>query len=194
MRDEASGDVDAYVDKIMRAQRHLLGSDALPWLEHAGSAFVDAALAADPKARVPWYGPEMSLASMITSRIMETWAHGQDVFDTLGVARRPSASLRHVAFLGSRAFANSFIARGLPVPEVEVRIELEDIVFGPEGAADVVRGPALDFCLVVTQRRHVDDTSLVAEGDVAEQWLSIAQAYAGPPGQGRRPGQFRRDV
>lgn len=190
MREEALGDVDAYVDRVMQSQRHLRGIDVLPWLEHAGASFVGSARLAVPNVRVPWYGPEMSLSSMVTSRIMETWAHGQDVRDALGAPTPSTPRLRHVAFLGWRAFANSFLARGLPVPDVDVRVELDQCTFGPEDATDVVRGPALDFCLVVTQRRHVDDTSLAAEGDVAEQWLTIAQAYAGPPGQGRTPGQF----
>ena len=189
-RDEALADVDAYVDKIMQSQRHLRGEDALPWLAHAGREFTSSARTADPKVRVPWYGPGMSLSSMVTSRIMETWAHGQDVRDTLGVPTQSTPALRHVAFLGWRAFGNSFTARGLPVPDVEVRVELDLCSFGPDDATNVVRGPALDFCLVVTQRRHVADSALIAEGDVAEQWLSIAQAYAGPPGAGREPNQF----
>ena len=190
MREDALGDVDAYVDKIMRSQRHLRGADVLPWLEHAGNEFTASARGADPKVRVPWYGPEMSLSSMVTSRIMETWAHGQDVRDALGASTPSTPRLRHVAFLGWRALANSFMARDLPVPDVDVRVELDQCTFGPEDATDVVLGPALDFCLVVTQRRHVDDTSLIAEGHVARQWLTIAQAYAGPPGEGRKPGQF----
>jgi uncharacterized protein (TIGR03084 family) len=189
-RDEAMVDVDGFVDNVMRSQRHLLAVDVLPWLEHAGSSFVDAVRSADPRGRVPWYGPEMSLGSMVTSRIMETWAHGQDVRDALGAPTEPTPALRHVAFLGWRAFANSFIARRRPVPDTEVRVELDLCSFGPEDATDIVRGSALDFCLVVTQRRHLDDTSLVAEGGVAAEWLSIAQAYAGPPGKGRAPGQF----
>ena len=189
-REEALADVDAFVDNVMRSQRHLRGSDVLPWLEHAGSEFTASARSADPTVRVPWYGSEMSLGSMVTSRIMETWAHGQDVRDALGAPTPSTPRLRHVAFLGFRAFANSFLARGLAVPDTDVRVELDLCTFGAEDATDVVRGPALDFCLVVTQRRHVDDTSLVADGDVAAQWLSIAQAYAGPPGQGRTPGQF----
>jgi len=59
------------------------------------------------------------------------------------------------------------------------------------GAADRVTGTALDFCLVVTQRRHPADTGLVASGPAAEGWIAIAQAFAGPPGPGRTPGQFR---
>jgi uncharacterized protein (TIGR03083 family) len=46
---------------------------------------------------------------------------------------------------------------------------------------------AHDFCLLVTQRVHRDDTDLVAQGRDATAWLSIAQAFAGPPGEGREP-------
>jgi uncharacterized protein (TIGR03084 family) len=126
---------------------------------------------------------------------METWAHGQDVADGLGETRTPSARLRHVAFLGYRSLPNSYRSRGLEVPEASVRVELDGTAgepwsFGPEGATDRVHGPAVDFCLVVTQRRHLDDTDLVCDGPVASEWMAIAQAFAGPPGPGRRPGQF----
>jgi hypothetical protein len=53
-----------------------------------------------------------------------------------------------------------------------------------------VTGTALDFCLAVTQRRHLDDTALKVKGPAATEWMSIAQAFAGAPGGGRRPGQF----
>jgi uncharacterized protein (TIGR03084 family) len=137
----------------------------------------------------------MSHATSVTARIMETWAHGQDIADTLGVVRRPTDRLRHVAFLGSRAMANSYVAQGRRVPDTTIRIELvgpsgESWAFGPEGATDAVHGSALDFCLVVTQRRHPADTALVADGPVAREWLEIAQAFAGPPGAGRTEGQF----
>ena len=94
-----------------------------------------------------------------------------------------------------RALPNSYRARRLPVPEVDVYVALdghtgERWVWGPETAVNRVEGPALDFCLVVTQRRHVDDTALVTQGAVAAEWMTIAQAFAGPPGAGRRPGQF----
>jgi uncharacterized protein (TIGR03084 family) len=139
----------------------------------------------------------MSAASLVTARIMETWAHGQDVADALDAQREPTARLRHVAFIGARALPNSYQARGLPVPDSPVRVELQapggDVwAFGPDDARDTVRGPALDFCLAVTQRRHIDDLDLALDGPVAQQWLSIAQAFAGPPGPGRKPGQFAR--
>jgi uncharacterized protein (TIGR03084 family) len=188
-------DVDAMVDRVTAAHRDLSGADALAWLTRARAQLIDAVSGLDPGMRVPWYGPDMTLASSVTSRIMETWAHGQDIADALGARRSPTDRLRHVAFLGARAVPNSYRARGLPVPDAAIRMELtgpggDHWSFGPDDAANVVSGPALDFCLVVTQRRHAADTGLRAEGPVAAEWLAIAQAFAGPPGPGRRPGEF----
>ena len=59
------------------------------------------------------------------------------------------------------------------------------ITWGPSDAANTVRGPAEDFCLVVTQRRNVKDTGLAVTGPVATEWMTVAQAYAGAPGPGR---------
>ena len=185
-----------FADRMTAESRRFDGTETLAWFRRARAALVAAAAGTDPSRRVPWYGPDMSAASSITARIMETWAHGQDVADGLGARRQPTDRLRHIAFIGVRALPNSYQARGRPVPEAPVRVELRapggDVwAFGPEDAPDTVRGPALDFCLAVTQRRHLDDLDLAYEGPVATEWLSIAQAFAGPPGPGRRPGQFR---
>ncbi|MFJ8664375.1 TIGR03084 family metal-binding protein [Streptomyces sp. NPDC093600] len=147
---------------------------------------------APPGARFPWYGPPMSAASMGTARLMETWAHGQDIADTLGVVRAPTARLRHVAWIGVRARDYAYLVRGIQAPAEPFRVELvapdgEEWAYGPPGAAQRITGPALDFCLLVTQRVHRDDTALTAEGEDAERWLSLAQAFAGPPGPGRAP-------
>jgi len=149
----------------------------------------------DPAARVPWYGPAMAARSFITARLMETWAHGQDVADALSVSRVPTARLRHVAHIGARARPFSYLINGLTLPDEPIYVALA----APDGsrwewgepAADRVTGDALDFCLVVTQRRHRDDTGLVVEGPNAIEWIGIAQAFAGEPGSGRTPGQFR---
>ena len=145
-----------------------------------------------PAARLPWFGPDMGVASSVTARLMETWAHGQDIADTLGAERSPTARLRHVAHIGIRALPYSYTVNGLPVPDQPIRVELtapdgELWMWGPPGAPDRVTGSALDFCLAVTQRRHLADTSLVVTGPVAGQWMAIAQAFAGPAGPGRSP-------
>jgi uncharacterized protein (TIGR03084 family) len=183
---------EAFTERAVVEGRALSGAEVLAWWREARAGVVDALGRLDPSVRVPWYGPPMSAASFTTARLMETWAHGQDVADGLGVERTPTDRLRHVAFLGVRAFPNSYRVRDLPVPDVPVRVELtapsgERWAWGDEDAADRVRGPALDFCLVATQRRHVDDTALEAEGPVAAEWLRLAQAFAGPAGPGRPP-------
>jgi uncharacterized protein (TIGR03084 family) len=144
-------------------------------------------------AKMPWFGPPMSAASMATARFMETWAHALDVYAALGVEPEATDRIRHVTHLGVRTRNYAFSVHGLEAPAEEFRIELtapsgELWTWGPEDAAQRVTGSAYDFCLLVTQRRHRDDTDLVATGEDAERWLGIAQAFAGPPGVGREPG------
>ncbi len=152
-----------------------------------------AALRAAPDgARIPWFGPPMSVPSFITARLMETWAHGQDVVDALGQTREATPRLRHIAEIGVRATPFAYAINGLTPPSSPLRVELEASsgevwAWGPADADDRVRGPALDFCLLVTQRRHRDDLALAFEGTGARQWATIAQAYAGAPGGGREP-------
>ncbi|MCX5198647.1 TIGR03084 family metal-binding protein [Streptomyces sp. NBC_00249] len=149
--------------------------------------------AASPDTRFPWYGPPMKAASMASARLMETWAHGQDVADALGVRRTPTARLRHVARIGVRARDYAYAVRGLVAPEGEFRVELAAPdgsgvwTYGPADAPQRVAGPALDFCLLVTQRAHRADLALTATGPDADRWLDIAQAFAGPAGPGRAP-------
>lgn len=175
--------------------RSMTGADLLDAWRRDRSSLVEVARTIDPAARIPWYGPAMGARSFVTARLMETWAHGQDVVDALGVARTPTVRLRHVAHIGVRARPFSYFLHGLDVPDAPVYVGLD----APDGSswewgvpgADSVRGTALDFCLVVTQRRHVADTDLLVEGPAAAEWIGIAQAFAGDPGSGRRPGQFR---
>ncbi|MET9606341.1 TIGR03084 family metal-binding protein [Streptomyces sp. NPDC006512] len=166
-----------------------------------GRAALDAALAAAPAdARFPWYGPPMKANSMAGARLMETWAHGQDVADALGVLRTPTARLRHVARIGVRARDYAYAVRGLPAPAAEFRVELlapdggGPWTYGPPDAGQRVTGPALDFCLLVTQRAHRDDLALTATGPDADRWLDIAQAFAGPAGPGRAPQNGPQDA
>jgi uncharacterized protein (TIGR03084 family) len=148
--------------------------------------------------KLPWYGPPMSPASMGTARFMETWAHALDVYDAListgSITERPEPTdrIRHIAHLGVRTRNFAFGVHGLEPPAEEFRVVLTAPsgavwTWGPEGAAQTVSGPAYDFCLRVTQRRHRDDLDLVATGPDAERWLEIAQAFAGPAGAGREP-------
>ena len=179
------------------AGRAMTGVDLLVQWRADRESLLVLAHTVDPSARIPWYGPAMGARSFITARLMETWAHGQDVVDALGETRVPTARLRHVAHIGVRARPFSYLINGKAFPEMPVHVALT----APDGAtwewdgpaADSVHGNALEFCLVVTQRRHLADTSLQVNGAAATEWMSIAQAFAGEPGNGRSPGQFFTD-
>jgi uncharacterized protein (TIGR03084 family) len=218
-RDELLALGDRFSDVIVEQHRHLPGGFCLEWLASSRASLIEAYKAVDPATRLPWYGPDFSVPASITGRLMETWAHGQDIADATGAVRQPTARLRHVADIGIRAFAFCFQGRGLAVPAQPVRVELagprvpgprvpgprvpgprvpgagvpgesappETWTWGPDDAENRVTGDALDFCLVVTQRRHLADTAIVVHGEAALDWLRIAQAFAGPPGPGRRP-------
>ncbi|HVB51891.1 MAG TPA: TIGR03084 family metal-binding protein [Acidimicrobiales bacterium] len=151
----------------------------------------DAASSLDVETRVAWYGPSMGAKSFLSARLMEVWAHGTDVVDALGAKRSASDRLRHVAQLGFITRTWSYLVRGEEVPEGEVRLELSgpsgDLwIWGPSDAADLLQGSAEDFALVVTQRRHVDDTSLKT-GELGHHWLVRAQAFAGGRSDGPEP-------
>ena len=175
--------------------RAMDGDELLGWWDLAHVGMMRALSFAHPSARVPWYGPPMGVMSFVSARLMETWAHGQDMADALGAARVPTDRLRHVGHLGVRARPFAYLVRGLEIPAGRIDVALSapsgeewlwEVGTSEQGEVPAtVRGSALDFCLVVTQRANVADTGLTISGDRASEWMSIAQAFAGPPGPGR---------
>jgi uncharacterized protein (TIGR03084 family) len=189
--------------QAVNGERLPAGTDTTPGAEMGGAllvqawrtaraALLDALRAWDPTRRVPWYGPAMSVGSFATARLMETWAHGCDVADALRLPLVVSPRLRSVCHIGVGARAYSFSSHGHPDPGDPIRVELtapdgSSWTWGPADADQRITGPGLDFALLVTHRRHRDDTSLHVVGPAAEGWLSMAQAFAGPSGPGRQP-------
>ena len=182
---EAIENPDGYMARTLGEGKALGGE--LPQVWRQTRADLLAALrAADPQTKVPWFGPPMSPASFATARLMEYWAHGQDVADALDQQRPPTDRLRHICHLGVRTRGFSYAVRGLAAPDTDVFVALtgpsgETWTWGGDSSTDRVSGTALDFCLVVTQRRHVADTDLAVTGPAATEWMSIAQAFAGGP-------------
>jgi uncharacterized protein (TIGR03084 family) len=187
---EAMADPQTYADRAAQAGG---AEPAAEILARWRTARLDLAetLRTHPEGhRIPWYGPPMSATSMATARFMETWAHSLDVHQALGADPEVTDRIRHVAHLGVRTRDFAFSVHRTPPPREEFRVDLTapsgDLwSWGPRDAAQTVSGAAYDFCLLVTQRIHRGDTSLVAVGRDANLWLNIAQAFAGPPGEGR---------
>ncbi|SNT47542.1 TIGR03084 family metal-binding protein [Rhodococcoides kyotonense] len=182
-----------FPDRIAELYRPVTPTDLLLWFERSRTDLLATFENAGPRDRAPWYGPDMSAASSVTARLMETWAHGQDIYDALGVVHPTSPGLRSISHLGISTFAFVHTLNGREVPTSPVRVELtapdsdEVWTWGPDDAEDRVTGPAGDFALAVTQRRHLTDTELTVTGSTARSWMTIAQAFAGAPGSGRAP-------
>jgi uncharacterized protein (TIGR03084 family) len=175
------------IHTIARARfGHLSGAQIVPYWRQLFEGLIGALSRMEPKARLPWYGPTMSARSFATARMMETWAHGQDIYDCIGERRPVSDRIKNIAHLGASTFRWTFMNRNLPVPEPAPYIELrapsgESWIWNdPPSEDNYLRGSAEDFCLVVTQRKNVADTRLQYAGSAAK-WLPIAQCFAGPP-------------
>jgi uncharacterized protein (TIGR03084 family) len=183
---------EGYVDRAAAERAAGPPEELLASWRASRRALADALRRVPESVKLPWFGPPMSPTSMATARLMETWAHSQDVFDALGVEHFGTDRLRHIAHIGVRTRDFAFLVNDRTLPTEPFRVELVgpfgDLwTWGPHDAAQQVAGPALDFCLLVTQRRNRADLAVVAVGADADAWLDIAQAFAGPPGEGRAP-------
>ncbi|MDJ0787774.1 MAG: TIGR03084 family metal-binding protein [Myxococcota bacterium] len=180
------------------ARERFEGLDAKALLEawhQTARALADALGSAEPKQRLPWFGPDMGVPMFTTARYMETWAHAQEIYDLVGAQRSHTDRIKNVATIGVKTFGWTFVNRGLEVPGPMPYVRLvapsgEIWEWGEPDEAECVRGDALDFCQVVTQGRNVADTALEVTGPVATRWMSIAQCFAGgavdPPPPGTR--------
>ncbi|MGA8255069.1 MAG: TIGR03084 family metal-binding protein [Nocardioides sp.] len=186
----AMADPGGFVDVGAHELAGLHPDDLLTRWDAARAALVVALRELPDGQKMPWFGPPMSAASMVTARFMETWAHALDVYETLGVEPDVTDRIKHVAHIGVRTRGYSFAVKELEVPTAEVRVELvapsgELWTWGADDAPERLTGSAIDFCRLVTQRVHRDDTDLVAAGAGADAWLDVAQCFAGPSGPGR---------
>ena len=148
---------------------------------------------ADPAMRVAWAGPDMSVRSSITARLMETWAHGQEVYDLLGVVRRNADRIRNIVVLGVNTYGWTFKVRGeeppLPMPHLKLSAPSGELwSFNDSNALELIEGAAEEFCQVVTQVRNIDDTELRVTGENARNWMAKAQCFAGGPQAPPPPG------
>lgn len=190
----ASDAVNGYVDRAAK-ERATMPVPLLLETWRSGREELWAVLeVADPATRIEWLGPPVLPRTLVAARTVETWAHGLDVFDALARPMPETPGLATVVRMGVRTRETSFRARRIEVPDAPVRVELDlpdgaRMAFGPEDARERVTGDAWGFAAVVTQRRNVADVELRVVGEGAARWMRIAQAFAGAPTNGPRPGE-----
>jgi uncharacterized protein (TIGR03084 family) len=126
---------------------------------------------------------------------METWAHGQEVYDVLGVERIDDDRIRNIVVLGVNTYGWTYLVRKEeplgPMPFVRLTAPSGELwTYGEDDGVNRIEGSATEFCQVVTQTRNIKDTALNVTGPVALDWMSKAQCFAGgrndPPAPGTR--------
>ncbi len=183
-------------EAVWYAEKGLSGDDLIAAWEVLFHELAARFAASDPSARVKWAGPDMSVRSSATARLMETWAHGQEVYDVLGVRRENTDGIGNIVMLGVNTFGWSFKVHGQPVPETMPHLNLTAPsgavwTYGEPNEADWIKGSAEEFCQVVTQTRSIGDTALVVHGPTAKAWMDKAQCFAGGAEQPPKPGERR---
>lgn len=189
-----TGSARNYTNQWLSVDGHSLnGPDLLQRWRSMFITLCDQLRAADPDQRFVWAGPGMKARMFATARMMETWAHGWEIFDLMQRPRIHTDRIKNIATIGVKTFGWTFTNRKLPVPEALPYVKLT----APSGAvwewneADTthsVSGSAVEFCQVITQVRNVADTELEVHGDNAVAWMAIAQCFAGPPENPPEPG------
>jgi enediyne biosynthesis protein E11 len=194
-----STDFDANVSAALAGYLASPPDDLLARWRAERRAAEQALAAAPPGEVVPWLVRPLPPAVLASAGMMELFGHGQDIADAVGSRLERTDRIGRLAEFAVRTWDFGYLARGLTPPATLFRYELTAPSgarweFGPADAEQRISGPAVDFCLLVTRRRHRDDLALTASGPEADHWLDIAQAYRGSPGAGRAPGQFSTAV
>ncbi len=189
--------VDAFLANTVKDLMKLSPKDLMDFWNNERSKMLKTIEILEPQDKIVWYGPPMTAESFVIARMLETWAHGQDIADALKIKRTSTDRLKHIAHLGVKTFGWSYKNRGLEKPSEKVCVELkspsgETWRWNPEQTENSITGSAEDFCLVVSQRRHIDDTCLMASGPIAHEWMTLAQVFAGPAEKGPEAGKFKQ--
>ena len=126
---------------------------------------------------------ELSVRTLVTTRLAETWIHTGDVAYGLGVELQPTERLRHIARLAWRTLPYAFARAGRDLSG-PVAFELrgptgEQWDFVPDDSAlTTVRGEGAELCLVAARRTDPTDTTLTGEGPDADAVLKLVRTYA----------------
>ncbi len=184
---------DGVLSGLQVKSRGLTREELVAWWRDARQRLAAALTPLDAKARLPWVGPDMSARSFATARLMECWSHGLDALEAAGVQPVDSDRLKHIAHLGYATRQFAYLTRDMEPPEDHLYVELQSPsgqtwIWGDSAsAAGHIKGTVGDFCRVVTQRIHYTNTALKWDSEPAEDFLRVAQTFAGPPGEGRPP-------
>ncbi|HEV3227743.1 MAG TPA: maleylpyruvate isomerase family mycothiol-dependent enzyme, partial [Acidimicrobiales bacterium] len=150
-------DVDDGAARMVDGQRGAPSAALLDRYQDGARTLCAELRAGDPHARITWVAGELSLRTLATTRLAETWIHTGDVAEALGIALQPAARLGYIARLAWRTLPYAFARDGQelhgPVAFDLIGPAGEAWNFGTDGAAaTTIRGSGVDLCLVAARR------------------------------------------
>jgi uncharacterized protein (TIGR03084 family) len=177
---QKSSDLDALRQRAIDRGRAMRPQDVIEWWRGGRAKVVEPLSHMSEDDRVEWIEGTMSARTFATFRLMETWAHGLDIYKALDIEVEDTPRIRHVCWLGWKTLPYAFKAAGLDYNPVRVEVigpGYAKWIYGPDDTDDLIKGSASDWARVVVRRARSKDVRLKVTGDVAAQAVEVAQAF-----------------
>ena len=175
-----ASDLDALRQRAIEKGRKMRPQDVIEWWRAGRARVVEPLSHMSEKDRVEWIQGTMSARTFATFRLMETWAHGLDIYQALDIAVEDTARIRHVCWLGWKTLPYAFKAAGLDYTPIRVEVigpGYAKWVYGPDDAENVIKGSASEWARIAVRRVSPAAVSLKVTGEAAHKALEVAQAY-----------------
>jgi len=180
-----AADVDEGAARMVDRERGAPGPEVLARWRSGADTLVAGLGSGDPSRRVTWVAGQLSVRTLATTRLAETWIHSGDVAYAFGQPMSATDRLWHIARLAWRTVPYAFARAGRPPLAGPVAFDLRapdgsTWAFGPEtgDAATTVSGDAWDLCRVAGQRASAAETGLRASGPDGEAVLELVRTFA----------------
>jgi uncharacterized protein (TIGR03084 family) len=177
---QTNGDLASLRERAIKRGREMRPQDVIEWWRGGRAKVVEPLSHMADDDRVEWIEGSMSARTFATFRLMETWAHGLDIYAALEIEVEDTPRIRHVCWLGWKTLPYAFKAAGLDYSPVRVEVigpGYAKWVYGPEEAENFIKGSASDWARIVVRRIDHSATTLKVSGDAAQAALEVAQAY-----------------
>lgn len=174
-----ASDLDELRQRAITRGRGMRPQDVIEWWRGGRAHVVEPLSHMSVDDRVEWIQGSMSAQTFATFRLMETWAHGLDIYEALQMEVEDTPRIRHVCWLGWKTLPYAFKTAGLDYSPIRIEVigpGYAKWVYGPEDTEDRIKGAASEWARVAV-RRAPGDIRLEVTGEVAAQAVEVAQAY-----------------
>jgi uncharacterized protein (TIGR03084 family) len=177
---ESATNLDELRQEAVLKGRKMRPQDVIEWWRAGRAKVIEPLSHMDQGERVEWIGGSISAKTLATSRLMETWAHGLDIYAAMEAEVEDTPRIRHVCWLGWKTLPYAFKAAGEDYTPVRVEVigpGYAKWVYGPEDAENLIKGSAGDWARLVVRRRTFEQTRLKVTGEAAQVAVKVAKAY-----------------